>query len=210
MLDEPPGTCEPDGVVCDKYRISHAHRFVWHHVWKSGTTALSPYLTCNFAAQPVAGLLRTLPAADASGYLHVGTSREPLRRFVSAFQEVFDRVRVRRRATSSGGSGGVHGAATGSAPIPTPPSRAGEARSSKCYHRKVPWVLVAMSHASRSPHPFVCTDADAPLEPAALRAVFRQFVADVECGTRFPNGERTASPCLSSEVRARPCPRHPA
>lgn len=36
----------------------------------------------------MAGLLRK-PAATLTGYLHVGTAREPLRRFFSAVQEVF-------------------------------------------------------------------------------------------------------------------------
>jgi len=30
----PPGTCEPNGTTCDKWRISRTHRFIWHHVWK--------------------------------------------------------------------------------------------------------------------------------------------------------------------------------
>ena len=38
--DVPPGTCEPDGLSCDKYRISRRYGFVWHHVWKGGTTSV--------------------------------------------------------------------------------------------------------------------------------------------------------------------------
>ena len=96
VRDVPPGTCEPDGRVCDKYRISRRFRFVWHHVWKGGTTSLSPYLSCNMDALPVAGLLRALPA-PLPGYLQVGTAREPLQRFLSAFQEVYSRVRLKPR-----------------------------------------------------------------------------------------------------------------
>lgn len=96
VRDVPPGTCEPDGLTCDKYRVSRRYRFVWHHVWKGGTTSLSPYLSCNMDALPVPGLLRALPA-PLPGYLHVGTAREPLKRFISAFQEVYSRVRLKPR-----------------------------------------------------------------------------------------------------------------
>mgnify|MGYP003685017919 CR=1 FL=1 len=87
----PPGTCEPNGTECDKWRISHSYRFIWHHVWKAGTTSLSPYLSCNFDALPVANLLPRL-GGPMPGYLHVGTAREPMGRFVSGFQEVFFRA----------------------------------------------------------------------------------------------------------------------
>ena len=96
VRDEPPGTCEPDGRTCNKYRVSRRYRFVWHHVWKGGTTSLSPYLSCNMDALPVPGLLRALPA-PLPGYLQVGTAREPLKRFISAFQEVYSRVRLKPR-----------------------------------------------------------------------------------------------------------------
>ena len=175
VVDEPPGTCEPNGTVCDKYRISHAFKFIWHHVWKGGTTSLSPYLTCNFQAEPTAGLLRTRPPPPAD-YLHVGTSREPLRRFISAFQEVYLRVRVR---------------------APPPPSQPAAPPPPKCYHRNVPWMLVAMRQSGhRHLHPHVCTDASTALNRTALRALFRQFVADLECSTRFPNSEHLYSQAL--------------
>ena len=98
IVDEPPGTCEPAGVQCDKYRVSRRYKFVWHHVWKGGTTALSPYLSCNMDAMPAAGLLRQLPA-PIPGYLQVGSAREPLQRFVSAFQEVYLRLRIHSDGT---------------------------------------------------------------------------------------------------------------
>jgi hypothetical protein len=191
VVDEPPGTCEPDGVTCDKYRLSRAHRFVWHHVWKGGTTSLSPYLTCNMGAEPVPGLLRQ-QASSIAGYLHVGTARSPLPRFLSAFQEVFSRMRVRTAAE-------------------------------KCFHRHVPWLLVAMArslptapHSTASPaappHKIhrarrrrrtrrmamtgPCTDPEATLNTSALRAILRQFIADVECSVRFPNGEHLYSQSL--------------
>ena len=159
VIDVPPGTCEPNGTVCDKYRISHKFRFVWHHVWKGGTTSLSPYLTCNFGAEPVAGLLLTEPRSGRRGqYLHVGTAREPFRRFISAFQEVYLRVRVRRRAahpTLSSASTSRNPAATrggGAAAWSSLPT------TTKCHHRNVPWMLVAMSRTER-PHAHACADA---------------------------------------------------
>ena len=173
MLDEPPGTCEPVGTHCDKWRISRRYRFIWHHVWKGGTTSLSPYLSCNMYALPVAGLLRRLPAPPP-GYLHVGTAREPLKRFLSAFQEVYARVRVRSSSSSSSTPGG---------------------EGTRCWHRRVPWLLVAMTRAAE-PHPEVCAEADTALDAPSLRAVFRQFIADVECGTRFANGEHLYSQAL--------------
>ena len=312
VVDIPPGTCEPNGTVCDKYRISRRRRFIWHHVWKGGTTALSPYLTCNLGADPVAGLLHGLPKDD--GYLHVGTSREPMRRFLSAFQEVFLRVRVRQRRQRAlgevsmrgddrGGEGGRGGSGDGGSddrggnwcrhaklslrvvpgqswgllseaqvsqwkrlrcdrffcepspmeavgtyhcvplkggaqvqpaaahadglqgvalaagstsvqPFPAPPSsaphaiRPGEEPSARCHHRRVPWLLVATHHSNvaaspapaagrrREQDPTACTDADVPLSRAALRAVFRQLVADVECGTQFANGQHLYSQSL--------------
>ena len=173
IVDEPPGTCEPHGTVCDKYRISKAFKFVWHHVWKGGTTSLSPYLSCNLQAQPVAGLLRTDlvgSADDYSGYLHVGTAREPIQRFLSAFQEVYSRVRLRA------------------------PS-AYDVKSSKtdkrCHHRKVPWMLVAMGLGSsdNDDGESGCVSPNTALSDAHLKRIFRQFVADVECSTHFPNVE---------------------
>ena len=137
IIDEPPGTCEPNGTVCDKYRVSRAYRFVWHHVWKGGTTSLSPYLSCNFDAMPAAGLLRRLPA-PLPGYLHVGTAREPLHRFVSAFQEVYSRLRLHpsgarcvhrnvpwlRQAMRSAGDASGSGCAAADAPPPDEELRA--------------------------------------------------------------------------------------
>jgi hypothetical protein len=82
VAPRPPGTCEPNGTRCDKWRISRSFRFIWHHVWKAGTTSLSPYLSCNFDALPVARLLSRL-GGPVPGYLHVGTAREPLGRFIS-------------------------------------------------------------------------------------------------------------------------------
>ena len=176
VRDVPPGTCEPDGRVCDKYRISRRFRFVWHHVWKGGTTSLSPYLSCNMDALPVAGLLRALPA-PLPGYLQVGTAREPLQRFLSAFQEVYSRVRLKPRGArcvhrnvpwlrvamrasgnSSGGSGsGGSGNDSGAG---------------------------------------ACASPDEALPPAQLRLIFRAFVRDVECARRFPNGEHLYSQSL--------------
>ncbi len=183
VTDVPPGTCEPEGKTCDKYRISRAYRFVWHHVWKGGTTSLSPYLSCNFDALPVAGLLHALPSTPP-GYIHVGTSREPIGRFLSAFQEVYTRLRLPRlhatSAAENGGKGGKGG---------------GGGEEERCYHRRVPWLLVAMSNAER-PHAAACAQADAPLSAAALRAVFRQFVADVECATHYSNVEHLYSQSL--------------
>jgi len=94
VVDEPPGTCEPDGITCDKYRISRDYKFIWRHAWKSGTTSLSPYLSCNMRALPVSALLRRLPARPP-GYLQVGVVREPLGRFLSGFQEVYARALVK-------------------------------------------------------------------------------------------------------------------
>jgi hypothetical protein len=62
-----------------------------HHVWKAGTTSLSPYLSCNLEALPVPRLLHRLPGRPP-GYLHVGSAREPLSRFLSGFQEVYARA----------------------------------------------------------------------------------------------------------------------
>ena len=307
VLDEPPGTCEPNGTVCDKYRISRRYGFVWHHLWKGGTTALSPYLTCNFGAEPVANLLHDLPERD--GLLHVGTSREPMRRFLSGFQEVFMRVRVRHRSrpqqlalhdvptdsfrmrTAGGlGNGGrgrrpagwchtakhsldvVPGQSWGRlseeqirvwkrrrcdrffcapsameavgkyrcaplgeaakagaaetdatetlaeassavarlqkpSPQLPPAPRAGEEPSRKCFHRRVPWLLVAAQPSSggavheqlglsESPNPTACTDAEEPISRDALKAIFRQFVADLECGTQFANGQHLFTQAL--------------
>ena len=159
VRDEPPGTCEPDGQTCDKYRVSRAYRFVWHHVWKVATTTLSPYLSCNFDALPVGGLLRSLPA-PLPGYLQVGTAREPLKRFVSAVQEVYLRVRIRPNGT-------------------------------RCLHRKVPWIRTAMNGVDGA-----CAAADEPMSDGALAAVFRQMVADVECGRAFPNVQHMYSQSL--------------
>ena len=185
LLDEPPGTCEPAGVVCDKYRLSRKYRFVWHHVWKGGTTSLSPWLTCNMKAEPIAGLLRRLPA-PLPGYLHVGTARAPLPRFLSAFQEVFARVRLGRVDADRVG-----------APQP------------RCLTHKVPWLVLASelqaagaatappasipplrpAHSSPAATAAACADPQVPLSESALRAVFRQFVADVECSAQYPNVE---------------------
>ena len=118
--------------------------------WKVATTTLSPYLSCNFDALPVGGLLRALPA-PLPGYLQVGTAREPLKRFVSAVQEVYLRVRIRPNGT-------------------------------RCLHRKVPWIRTAMNGVDGA-----CAAADEPMSDGALAAVFRQMVADVECGRAFPN-----------------------
>ena len=149
----------PDGQTCDKYRVSRAYRFVWHHVWKVATTTLSPYLSCNFDALPVGGLLRALPA-PLPGYLQVGTAREPLKRFVSAVQEVYLRVRIRPNGT-------------------------------RCLHRKVPWIRTAMNGVDGA-----CAAADEPMSDGALAAVFRQMVADVECGRAFPNVQHMYSQSL--------------
>jgi hypothetical protein len=168
ILDVPPGTCEPNGTHCDKYRISRDYRFIWYHAFKVGTTSLSPYLSCNMRALPVAALLHQIPAV-LPGFLHVGTARSPLPRLISAFQEVYSRMRVH-------------------------PSRVGRA----CFHRQVPWLLVAGaeenstgSQPKQSPSgtTIPCADPSRPLKAAALRAIFRQFVADLECGTHFPNVE---------------------
>ena len=174
--DVPPGTCEPNGRACDKYRISRRFRFVWHHVWKGGTTSLSPYLSCNMDALPVAGLLRALPA-PLPGYLQVGTAREPLQRFLSGFQEVYSRVRLKPRGArcvhrnvpwlrvamrasgnSSGGSGsGGSGNDSGAG---------------------------------------ACASPDEALPTAQLRRIFTQFVRDVECARHFPNGQHLYSQSL--------------
>ena len=184
IVDEPPGTCEPAGTVCDKYRLSRAYKFVWHHVWKGGTTSLSPYLSCNMKALPVAGLLRRLPA-PLPGYLHVGTSREPIRRFISAFQEVYARVRLRQQPhlqTASNSNATTH-LGSGSAAPP------------RCWHRRVPWILVAMSSHAKQPTDG-CTSPETPLSASDLRAIFRQFVSDVECSTHFPNVQHLYSQSL--------------
>jgi hypothetical protein len=193
IVDEPPGTCEPAGTVCDKYRISRRYRFVWHHVWKGGTTSLSPYLSCNLEALPVAGLLRRLPG-PLPGYVHVGTSREPVQRFLSAFQEVYSRVRVRRpppppaaaaaaaAATDAAGGGAARRNATSSSAAQPP----------RCWHRRVPWILVAMaSYAARSVARG-CTEPTETLPEAALRAVVRQV--SVHQPSPSPSPSPSASP----------------
>ena len=187
VTDEPPGTCEPKGTACDKYRISREYKFVWHHVWKGGTTSLSPYLSCNMRALPVAGLLRR-PPAPLPGYLHVGTAREPIGRFVSAFQEVYARVRLRKKRRANGGGGGGGGGGR--------PAAGEEGSTPRCWHRRVPWLLVAMSTSGEEPRTSACTDPEDELDPAALRAIVRQFVADVECGVHFPNVEHLYSQTL--------------
>lgn len=169
VVPRPPGTCEPNGTRCDKWRISRSFRFIWHHVWKAGTTSLSPYLSCNFDALPVASLLRQL-GGPVPGYLHVGTAREPLSRFVSGYQEVYFR--------DLAGSG------------------------SRCNHRQVPWLRVALDYAeggTQSHAPRAAGDAGRPKCPigalgadGALR-VLEQFVSDVSCGVRFGNGEHLMS-----------------
>ena len=198
IRDEPPGTCEPAGTVCDKYRISKQYRFVWHHVWKGGTTSLSPFLSCNFRALPVAGLLRALPG-QLPGYLHVGTSREPLQRFLSAFQEVYVRARVRQHKMQMAGSTPTtaHGSTAqartdAGASTSTPPGR-------RCWHRHVPWILVAMASSSDPLQGLLnggCAAPDKPLDASSIKRIFRQFVADVECATHFPNVEHLFSQSL--------------
>ncbi|KAL1518487.1 hypothetical protein AB1Y20_002778 [Prymnesium parvum] len=167
IVDEPPGTCEPNGAVCDKYRISREYKFVWRHAFKAGVSSLSPYLSCNMLAMPAAGLLRQLPA-PIPGYLHVGSARDPLLRFISAFQEVYFRLRLR----------------------PTGP----------CPHFNVTWLHRAISVASGAGRG--CASAKDALHHTALRPVLEQesaprlFVADVECGIRFPEAEHVLSQSL--------------
>ena len=98
--------------------------------------------------------------APLPGYLQVGTAREPLKRFVSAVQEVYLRVRIRPNGT-------------------------------RCLHRKVPWIRTAMNGVDGA-----CAAADEPMSDGALAAVFRQMVADVECGRAFPNVQHMYSQSL--------------
>jgi len=213
IVDEPPGTCEPAGSRCDKYRLSRDYHFVWHHVWKGGTTSLSPYLSCNMRALPVAGLLHRLPAR-LPGYLHVGTVRAPVPRFLSAFQEVFTRVRVRHSpqgelgcrhrnvpwalvatALSGGSGGGGHGGGGG---------RGGAAGGGDTISGSDGIATTTASTIEpaiaqllpKLPAQGLCTDPDIPLSGAAVRAVFRQFVADVECSTQFANAAHLYSQSL--------------
>lgn len=142
-------------------------------------------------ALPVPNLLHRIPGR-LPGYLHVGTARNPIKRFISAFQEVYSRARL--------------------------PDIDGVVRT-KCWHRKVPWLMTASglmvnrttnrsqrqhaSSKSRTPLGFMakrvmektagrytavpCAQPEKPLSPSDLRAILRQFVADLECSTRFPN-----------------------
>ena len=136
-------------------------------------------------ALPVAGLLRRLPA-PLPGYLHVGTSREPIRRFISAFQEVYARVRLRQQphlqTASNSNATTTHLGSSSAAPP-------------RCWHRRVPWILVAMSSHVKQPADG-CTSPETPLSASDLRAIFRQFVSDVECSTHFPNVQHLYSQSL--------------
>ena len=251
MVDEPPGTCEPAGSRCDKYRLSRDYRFVWHHVWKGGTTSLSPYLSCNMRTLPVAGLLRRIPA-PLPGYLHVGTARAPVPRFLSAFQEVFTRVRVRRspkdavpgcrhrnvpwvivatalsggssgsdsggngdssgggggggggggRGSGGGGSDGGGGSGSGGDGSDGGGGRGSGGGGSDAISendgiaKKTTRQPATARRLSKLPPQGPCADPNVPLSGAAVRAVFRQFVADVECSTHFANAEHLYSQSL--------------
>lgn len=165
VVPRPPGTCEPNGTRCDKWRISRSFHFIWHHVWKAGTTSLSPYLSCNFDALPVARLLTRL-GGTVPGYLHVGTAREPLGRFVSGYQEVY----FRNLAGPGSRCNHRH--------VPWLRAALDYAEGGK---------LAPAGAAGRPECPIGALEAK-----AALR-ILEQFITDVSCGVRFANGEHLLS-----------------
>eukprot|EP00899_Mesostigma_viride_P017288 jgi/Mesvir1/25560/Mv25008-RA.1 len=96
-------------ISCHSYLIEHDYHFIMNLVWKAGSNSLTNFVLDNFrnasyVDRNEALVNVTVPRCIAQGgvprvtslgtdhtYIHVGMSREPMGRFISAFREAYTR-----------------------------------------------------------------------------------------------------------------------